>query len=232
MNFYTFSFNNPIRKADMERQFKAENIQLTFIEPVASTDPRLVKAPDNIKRTWGIMFSHLDMLETFLHSDAEFGIFCEDDILLYKNIETYLPEIIAQFKRHNLNILLLSYLTTYKLLEQKVHPHHQLQEPTFACLTYGDDTWGAHMYMLSKASAKQLHDTYTLDYAVRTLTDPHLAPFSPDWTLTKDGKRALLYPMLGLEKGETNTDHYGQATFHRQCFETHFNSDLYHQNGV
>ena len=113
INFYTFSFQNPTRKENMERQFQAEGIPLEFVEPVLSTDPRLISAPENLKRLWAIMFSHLDMLKTFLKSDADFGVFCEDDIRLRKNIMPLLPEVMLQFRRHNLELLLLSCLCSY-----------------------------------------------------------------------------------------------------------------------
>ena len=101
INFYTFSFNNPKRKENMERQFAAEGIPLEFVEPVQSNDPRVEPAPQQLKRLWSIMFSHLDMLQTFLNSDADYGVFCEDDIRLRKNIAPVLPEVMLQFKRYN-----------------------------------------------------------------------------------------------------------------------------------
>lgn len=229
LNFYTFSFQNPQRKATMESQFAAEGIPLQFVEPVLSTDTRLKKAPAALKRLWGIMFSHLDMLQTFLNSDADFGAFCEDDIRLRKNIARVLPEIMLQFRRHNLEILLLSCLCTYVPVKLHVHQPHGVVEHPFIYLTYKDNLWGAHMYMLDRATAQKMLAKYTLAYAEETLTNASLTHFSPDWTLTKDADRkAALYPMLSLEGGQVNTDHEFQVQFHKQCFETHFSPDFYH----
>jgi GR25 family glycosyltransferase involved in LPS biosynthesis len=229
VNFYTFSFQNPARKAKMEEQFQAEGISLQFVEPVPSTDPRLTQAPDNLKRLWGIMFSHLDMLQTFLNSDADFGVFCEDDIRLRKNIAPLLPEVMLQFKRHNLEILLLSCLCTYIPVEIHVHQPHSVCEHPLVYWTYDANLWGAHMYMLDRKTAQKHLDKYNLAYAVETLTNSNLTHFSPDWTLTKDAThKAAIYPMLSLEGGQVNTDHEFQVQFHKQCFETHFNSDFYY----
>jgi hypothetical protein len=229
INFYTFSFQNPQRKAKMEEQFHAEGIPLHFVEPVLSTDSRLTPAPDNLKRLWGITFSHLDMLKTFLESDADFGVFCEDDIRLRKNITPLLPEVMLQFRRHNLEILLLSYLCTYIPVELNVHQPHGVIEYPYIYLTYQDNLWGAHMYMLDRKTAQKHLDKYNLAYAKETLVNSSLTHFNPDWTLTKDAERkAAIYPMLSLEGGQVNTDHEFQVQFHKQAFETHFSPDFYY----
>jgi len=229
INFYTFSFENPIRKAKMESQFANEDIPLEFVEPVLSTDSRLEKAPDNLKRLWGITFSHLDMLRTFINSDADFGVFCEDDIRLRKDIKKYLPEIMLQFRRHNLEILLLSCLCSYIPVEVYAHDPHGVLEHPLVYLTYQDNLWGAHMYMLDRKTAQKHLDKYNLAYAEETLVNSNLTHFNPDWTLTKDAERkAAIYPMLSLEAGIVNTDHEFQVSFHKQCFETHFNPEVYY----
>ena len=40
-------------------------------------------------------------------------------------------------------------------------------------------------------------------------------PFAADWTITKNGKRAFIYPPLAVEEGEINSPHEGQINFHR-----------------
>ena len=83
------------------------------------------------------------------------------------------------------------------------------------------------MHMLSRTSARRLLDKYTQSYAKATLTDSSLTPFSPDWTLTKDGSRALVYPMLALEEGAVATSDAGQIDYHRRCFETNYEPDAF-----
>jgi hypothetical protein len=229
MNFYTFSFNNPERKANMIRQFAEENIPLTFVNPVESTDPRVEKAPDNLKRLWSITLSHLDMLTEFLKSDAEFGVFCEDDIRLRKNIAQQLPEIMLKFRRYNLEILLLSYLCVYVPVVSYMHPSHKEIEIPYTYFSYTTELWGAHMYMMDRPTAKRMLEKYTVAYAETTLTDSSLTHFNPDWTLTKDAERkAAIYPMLSLEAGVVNTTHQGQIDFHKQAFDAHFDPAYYH----
>ena len=229
VKFYTFSYKNPVRAEHMRTQFAAENLSLEFVKPVEADDPRLQPCPEIYRRSWAIMFNHLDMLSAFLASDATHGIFCEDDICLRKGIRNYLTEVVYNFDRFNLEILLLSYLTTHIPVTFQTHPQHSEYDIPFTYLTYYPDVWGAHMYMLNKASAQMMLNIFTQDYAVRSLTDTSLSHFSPDWTITKHGRRALIYPMLGLEKGEVNTDHEGQASFHKQCHDIHFHPDKFYE---
>jgi hypothetical protein len=110
VNFYTFSFRNPGRKARMTERFEKEGLTLEFVEPVELTDSRVFPAPPDHRRTWAIMLNHMDMLKTFLESDADYGIFCEDDILVRKDFSMHLPHIIRDFADLKLDVLLLSYL--------------------------------------------------------------------------------------------------------------------------
>ena len=87
--------------------------------------------------------------------------------------------------------------------------------------------WGSQMYLLNRTTAQRFLEKYTVDYAMGTLLDPSLPHFSPDWTLTKDGDRGLVYPMLALEEGVVKTDDYGQQEFHKNCHDAHTNDAIY-----
>ena len=229
VNFYTFSYKNPIREERMRKQFENEGILLEFVKPVEADDPRLEHAPSNNKRNWAIMFNHMDMMAAFVASDATYGIFCEDDVCIRKTLKQYIPEVVNGFNRFKFDVLLLSYLTTYAPVTFHKHENHFEYDIPIMFMTYYPDIWGAHMYMLSKESAQRFLDMFNVDYAIRTLTDTSLSYFSPDWTFTKHGRRGLIYPMLGVEKGEVATDHHGQAQFHKQCYDFHFNPEKYYE---
>jgi hypothetical protein len=222
VGFYAFSYKNPIRKARLEKQFINENIPLIFTEPVENTDPRLAASPENIRRTWAIMWSHLDSIKIFTQSTYTHAVFCEDDLIIRRSLHTYIQELIAAFDRRNLDIMLLSYLTTSSPAGLVTAPTFKSSDRNLIYLEYDDNLWGAHMYMLSQASAQRLLNIYTQAYAEATLTNNSLMPFSPDWTLTKNGKRALVYPLMGLEEGTVNTSDTGQVEFHRNCFKAHY----------
>jgi len=222
VGFYAFSYKNPIRKDWLEKQFKEENIPLIFTDPVENTDPRLAASPENVRRTWAIMWSHLDSIKAFTQSKHTHAVFCEDDLIIRRSLHTYISELVSAFDRRNLDILLLSYLTTSVPAGLVTAPTFKSSERNLIYLEYDDSLWGAHMYMLSQASAQRLLNIYTQAYAEATITNSHLKPFSPDWTLTKNGKRALVYPLMGLEEGTVNTTDAGQIEFHRNCFKAHY----------
>lgn len=84
------------------------------------------------------------------------------------------------------------------------------------------------MYMLNRKVAKKFLQLYTVEYAKTTLLMPNIPFFSPDWTLTKIGTRALVYPMMGIEEGQVATDDIGQIEFHKRCHKIHYDPVFYH----
>jgi len=211
MRVYTFSYQNPTRAAAMQTRFAEEGVELEFVPPVEPDDARLESAPPGQRRTWAIMWSHLDMLKTFLESDLEFGLFCEDDIMIRKGLKDLLPEVTAAYRRLKLEILLLGYLLNYRPVQVIGHDEFPLTT-NYTYMNYPEHLWGSQMYLLDRITAKKFLDRYTVEFA-RSGT----VPFSPDWTLTKEGRRALIYPMLAVEEGRVATDHEGQREFHRVC---------------
>ena len=223
---YTFSYKNPDRRQRMQERFDSEGVPLEFVDCVETSDPRVSCGPPGGQRPWAIMWNHLDMLKRFLETDALYGIFCEDDIKIRKGFSQILPEVLLAYKRLGLDILLLGYLIPHKpAVNTTTLP--KLEEP-ITYLRFWNDLWGSQMYMLNRETAKRFLQKYTVDYAMATMSDPSLPPFSPDWTLTKYGNRAAIYPMLALEEGVVATDHYGQQEFHRNCYKAHADDNLYY----
>jgi len=212
----------------MEERFQKEGIDIEFVPCVEQDDIRLTNAPEPQKRNWAIMWNHLDMLKAFLESDNSYGVFCEDDIFIRKGLKSFLPELVAAYERRNLEILLLGYLTTHAPAGLYTEANFSSSDINLIYLNYNDSIWGAHMYMLNRETAKKFLNLYTTDYAQTTLLIPELPFFSPDWTLTKIGSRALVYPMMGIEEGIVKTTDVGQIEFHKACFKAHYNSDYYY----
>lgn len=228
INFYGLSCDEK-RKENIKTQFDAEQIPLYFVEPVVDSDLPIECKDNGIKKVWRIMCGHLKMLKAFIDSDADYGIFCEDDIRLRKNMSKDLPEILTQFKNNNLGVLLLSYLCPFIPANVNIENRFGDKKQEYRCLKYGDDLWGTQMYMMNRETAQFMLEKYTLDYGIRSLTDSTIQPiFAADWSLTKDVKnRAMLYPMLAVELPQMEPDnpHLG---FHEKCFRTHFHPDIYY----
>jgi hypothetical protein len=79
------------------------------------------------------------------------------------------------------------------------------------------------MYLLSRKHCYFLLKKYTIYYGLEDLN----RPYNPDWTLTKDGNKAIIYPLIALEEGVTKTDCYSQNIFHETCFNINYDSNIY-----
>ena len=229
---YCLSYDNPVRLSDMQRRFSTIGASCSFYEGVPFTDHRLTdrNLTDPIKRQWSFTYGHFDMINKFYNdSDAEFGIFCEDDILIDRKLLDYLPEIISDFRSMDIDVLLLGYLIPFAI--DSSTPNFTIRKSNhdtqLSYYDYPEDLWGAQMYMISREYAKVLIDKYSNGYADQTLVDSSLTHFSADWTITKDGRRAVVYPLLSIEDGKTNYSHEGQARYHAQCYSANFDESRF-----
>jgi hypothetical protein len=84
---------------------------------------------------------------------------------------------------------------------------------------YPNDSWGTQMYMISRKQCIYLLDKYTNGYLERSLENPEMIPFSADWTITKEGKRALLYPLRVIENGSMEYEDEWQDKCRKLCAE-------------
>jgi GR25 family glycosyltransferase involved in LPS biosynthesis len=216
---YAFSFNNPERMKRMNTRFESVGYPIHWIPPVLTSDAR-IPTEESQKRTHAIMLNHLDMLVAFLASNNQYGIFCEDDIYIHREFASFMPRIIEAYRHHGLDVLLLGYLMNYVPLSIQTFRGHNLLETPLSFMNYDDGLWGSQMYFLDKTTAQKILDAYQDFACVKEF-------YSPDWTITKFGKRALVYPMLAVEEGNVVTDHVGQQEFHKQCTVIHYNPKYY-----
>jgi GR25 family glycosyltransferase involved in LPS biosynthesis len=233
--FYCLSFNNNKRKENMKRRFETIGIDCIFNEGVSSEDMR-INGRDVYNKCWSCMYGHLDMINDFYYNtNKSFGVFCEDDIYIHKDLSNLMPKIMNDFHYLNLDVLLLGYLLYFKIDKNNYYQNFSIKNTiddseTYTYHHFPNDVWGTQMYMLSRNSAKKILDKYSFSsgYADKTIQDPTLTPFSADWTITKDGNRAAIYPMLALEEGVVATDHYGQQEFHKNCYAAHADDNVYY----
>ena len=237
-DIYCLSFNNLKRKEEMENRFKQLDITCLFYDGVNNNDPRIFNNNKN-SIVWSFTLGHFDMIQNFYdNSEKEFGIFCEDDIFIHKEFNKLIPDIIKDFKLMELDVLLLGYLIPFKISSEyndfelknnnnNNNNNNKKNELKYVYHNYPNDLWGAQMYMLTKKHAKYILDKYTVEYAIKTLNDNTLQPFSSDWTITKEGNRGLIYPMLAVEISDKKSGHYGQDTFHENCKNVNYDPNSY-----
>ena len=210
------NYNNPERKERMTRRFEAVGLPVLWGVPVFPTDPRMMPGNTCLSYTYG----HLDMIKAFLDGSADFGVFCEDDVYLRRDLKSSLQIAIDGYKRIKPDIMLLGYLTNYKGSTWTIHPNHQLVEPPFTFLSVYPELWGSQMFMLDRPSAQRLWEACCEPSRVT-------GAFSVDWMITKFGKSVAIYPMLAVEEGQIAGDHWGQIEFHRICCEENYDKNIH-----
>jgi hypothetical protein len=213
---YIINYNNEDKLKQLKARFDTFGLnRIKVPSPVHTTDPRLINITPIEPRTWAIMLQHLDALRDFVFNNPteEYCIVCEDDILLSTYFTIDFQEVKTKFKLYKLDILLLAYLIPFKLENQDPYKDYPILERR-RFYSYPDDLWGSQMYAITRSQAIELLQKYTIDWA---LQNPE-KPYSPDWIITKKGRRALVYPPLALENGTTNTNNEAHQQFHLNCF--------------
>ena len=220
-SMHCLNYNNPVRQESMTARFEVVGItDFTMYPGVPLSDPRINPSDSaNVQRCHSCMHGHLEMIQNFLNNDSsKYGIFCEDDILIDADFMNRINPVIADFAKQNLDVLLLGYLVTRAIVEQP-----QYQGESYRYYDYKMEyIWGTQMYMLSRAQARRIVDKYACPEASTMYN-----PFSADWTITKEGNRRILYPMLAIEDGKSTYEDEGQAHFHALSHSVHVNSSTY-----
>lgn len=230
--FYCVSYNSPERAKTMTERFAKLGIHLNIHTGVQMDDPRLSITDDaGTKRLWSCCYGHLDNLANFLKTGKKYGFTCEDDVHIRKDLAEMMPTIIRDFETMKLDILLLGYMTVYPILDWYSGYHFRLEydpERPYQYHNYPQHQWGIHLAMISREYAQRVIDEFAHDYASRTLTDNTIAPFNPDWTITKlTQDRALMYPMMAVEDGKGYYEHWGQGDYHRKSHEHNYKEGLF-----
>lgn len=223
VGFYCLSYMNKRREA-MEKVFGKLGITAEFYSGVAHDDPRLKNA-GGMARTWSMTYGHLELIKQFHESWHEYGIICEDDILIRNDFRQRLPEILFGFDTLGLDILMLGYLCENPIDTYSNFPT-LLDKARMKYLGYPDGLWGGQMYLISRDHAGFLLEKFSGGYAERSLTEA-IPPFSPDWTITKEGRRALLYPLLVVEKYYEVYDDEHQNRSHLACYNYTYRPELF-----
>jgi hypothetical protein len=227
-NFYCLSYKHSQREQSMKERFASIGVPLIVYDGVQHDDPRLsnTKLSDGVRRLWSITYGHLDMIQMFLNSDKEFGIFMENDILVRKDLVAKLPGVIDQMNNHHMDFCLLGYM-----IDHSVDHDPCYQAVSSMLYTYPGHQWGVHLYMMNRAGAKSILAEFADGYADKYIDNPK-KPFSPDWTVSKcpGVKSCLLFPMLAVEDGSDSYEHYahdGQYKFHMETFRFNYIPEVF-----
>lgn len=199
------SYNNPTRAARMQHRFHSIGMKRVTITP----------GVQDSNRANSTMLGHLDMIRRFCEmEDAEYGVFCEDDLYIHKDLNTHLPTLVQECKSQNIDILLMGYLfmqnTSWIMKPGYMDMPHLHKGAHCDYYGYYDELWGSQMYMLSKKKAREFIEKGPHDYVG--------TPYAVDWVLTKMGNRAITVPMYAVEDGTSQYDDIGQKRLHHSTF--------------
>lgn len=232
--FYTFSFHNPERAARMAARFAKIGLPLTFNPAVELDDPRIPNDLDRSEaRVWSIMWGHLDVLRAFVEKaddNIQYVVVCEDDVYIRRDLPRLLPLLTGACMSYGLDVLIMGYLQPYPPVEVRLRERFSPipDVPQLSFLNYHDEIWGAQMYMMSKAHARDTLNYFTEDYAKRSrIPGSGCAPFAADWTLTKRGRRALVYPMIAVEESQPHAFSGGHHEFHKRCRDANYDPAIH-----
>lgn len=229
VGIYCLSHNNEKRRDWMRRMFTSQNLNPVFYDGVDVADPRIRDRglDANTERCWSIMYGHLDMLLLFLDSDHSHAVFCEDDILVRKDFGHNLQNIVRDFVELRLDVLLLGCLCSNRDFRQYSNfpQRPTIHSSAFQYYAYDSNpdsaVWGTQMYMLHRAQAKYLLDKYSRGYNGRV-------PFSADWTITKEGEKAIIYPLVAIEDCSVDYDDKGQDECRKKCYGIFYSDELFY----
>jgi hypothetical protein len=145
----------------------------------------------------------------------------EDDILIKDTFVEDMRKSVDVMRTEKIDLLLIGYLChnpihTYSNFPEIYTPYSRHE---FRIMGYPDNSWGTQMYMIARKQCKYLLDKYAHGYLEKSIENPDITPFSADWTITKEGKRALLYPLRVIENGSTIYDDKGQENCRILCAE-------------
>lgn len=220
-SIHCLNYDNPVREKSMSERFQTVGItDFTMYYGVSLSDPRIDPTKsENVKRCHSCMYGHLTMIEDFLNNHSStYGIFCEDDILLDVDFKTKITGVIEDFEKQKLDVLLLGYLVTDVIDGDAPYQRDQYKYYEYTM----ESVWGTQMYMLSRKQARHIIDKY-----MRAESPTLYEPFSADWTITKEGNRRIVYPMLAIEDGKSVYEDKGQARFHALAHSVHLNVSTY-----
>lgn len=234
IEFYCLTYNNAIRKQSMKNRFEQLDIQCNIFENEPDSEYKQIEEHANAIKfpITKCMYGHMKNIESFyVNTNKPYGIFCEDDIYIHKDIKQLLPKFISDFETLNLDVLLLGYLFTdaihegmseFKLLEKS-------NNLSYNYYSFTQDIWGTQMFMLSRKQAKYILDNFNVNtYMNKFIQNQDITPWSADWILTKVGNNALVYPMVAVENDDFDYSfHEGQYYLHHFTYINNFVSDTF-----
>lgn len=215
---YCVTHQNQQRKQRMTDRFNQLLLPVTFVESTGTC-----------------MDGHMECLQRLVDSGDDLAIICEDDIHIRKDFTTELPDIITQFKKRNLEMLMLGYLLDFSPITE--NSELPLKDFVFTYHDYHSSVWGTQMYMIDSNYAKHILAYFgpQSGYEEYSKNNQNAVPYSSDHIITKmSGRKALIYPMMAVEEGVIRDQHKVEdvgtlihVNYHKNCHLVNYDSSIH-----
>ena len=230
VKIYYLSQDGSERDRLMRKRFDTLGLKFTQVE---WADNNWMKS-NGYDSGYSCMFGHIKMLKKFIEDAgsndklsndklSNDNLFCcvfEDDVYISKYLSSDMGMLLSRMELLKLDILLIGYLIdNFDVVKRSIH------SITFS--GYDSELWGSQGYIVPMKVAKKLVEIYDEAYLIRYLDGKEKVPFSADWTITKYGNRALVYPMYAVEEGTIKSDHPAQVSYHKRCAAFNYDPNIY-----
>lgn len=218
------------RDLRMKARFEKLNISSNLVEWVTKEwliENGYSKKVADTYKDYNCMWGHIKMIKQFLKTDKEYGMILEDDVYINKNLPNDIGFILSKMKHLELDILLIGYLTDRSPVKVEGINCHNIIVQGMSICSYHDELWGTQGYIITRKHAEYVLSKYDESYVTRFPNKEEKIPFSADWTITKSGKRASIYPMYIVEEGTIASTHAGQVAFHKNCHSFNYKKELF-----
>lgn len=189
-------YSNPKQKTNMMSRFARTGINCKYYSSITS---------NNDGATEFTCGDHLHMIREFYYDTTmSYGIFCEAEIHIHKDLGEIMTKILSDFNILQLDVLLLGYDIPCIADEIMLATEFPLKrEPNsrakYKYHDYPYDVVGKQMYIISRNHAIYILDKYYTGYITKTCIDSDGLPFSlSDFIITSDGNTALISPALAV----------------------------------
>lgn len=211
--FYSFG-QTQAKMEEMENRFRTVGVPYRVLPGVTvADDPKFVAAKES-PLTWAKTYSHLQCLRAFVEDgDVKYAVICEESTHIRREISALMPLLIMHYETLGQDLLLLGYFAPTPHAKKIEYAENMTPlVPAITLFRYEHNVWGSQMYLINKTFARILIDTFTPEFAERTLDPSTGAHFSADWTMTKLGKRCMVWPLLGHRSLDSTVDDYVRSS--------------------
>ena len=235
-HIYCLTFRNPVKRQRIITRFQdvglSVGLSVSMVEGIPYDDPLIEVDPATREKAiqlnrwsemaWSCIHGHLLIIDKFLASGEPLAIVMEDDVMVSTNFVQEVQQVVENFQELNLDMLLLGYLSPNDFAQDTENV--VLEAGNFKYLAYQWNVYGTQMYMISRPYAQYVQKTFGFasGFGRRCLTEPELISFNADWIITKNGRRAMVYPMLAIEElggGKSYNDPF-QEWWHDHCHKS------------